>query len=136
MRADGPRVPNVRRAAYLARGYSTSRDVLATFLQAFDVDDGRVPCPERTKTVTASQGLFLMNSDEIQRATTSFAERLRKESGGDLAAAVNLGYRIALCRAPTPQERERSLAYLDNDPARLAGFAWLLVNLDEFIYLR
>jgi hypothetical protein len=28
------------------------------------------------------------------------------------------------------------LAYLENDPARLKNLAWLLFNLDEFIYVR
>ena len=62
----------------MTRGYSTSQDVLPTFLQAFDVDDGRVLCPQRTLTVTASQSLFMMNSREIERATAAFADRLRK----------------------------------------------------------
>ena len=31
---------------------------------------------------------------------------------------------------------DRALTYLENDPARLKGFAWLLFNLDEFIYIR
>jgi hypothetical protein len=125
-----------RRAAYMIRGYSTSRDVVPNFLQAFDVDDGRAPCPLRTQTVTAPQALFLMNSDVIDKATARFAERLRKESGGNLHTAIDLGYRIALARSPSPAEMERSLAYLDNDPARLKGFSWLLFNLDEFIYVR
>ena len=125
-----------RRAAYMIRGFSTSRDVMPNFLQAFDVDDGRVPCPLRTQTVTAPQGLFMMNSDEVERATAEFAERLQKESGGDLKAAVDLGYRMALARRPSPTESERALAYLDNDPARLKGLAWLLFNLDEFIYVQ
>ena len=43
-----------RRGAYMARGYSSSRDVTPNFLQAFDVD-GRAPCPMRTQTVTAPQ---------------------------------------------------------------------------------
>jgi Protein of unknown function (DUF1553)/Protein of unknown function (DUF1549) len=125
-----------RRAAYMIRGYSTSRDVVPTFLQAFDVDDGRAPCPLRTQTVTAPQALFLMNSDAIDQACVRFAARLRKESGGNLHTAIDLGYRIALARLPSPAEMERSLAYLENDPARLKGFAWLLFNLDEFIYVR
>ena len=37
----------------MIRGFSTSRDVVPNFLQAFDVDDGRMPCPLRTRTVTA-----------------------------------------------------------------------------------
>lgn len=123
-----------RRAAYITRGYSTSRDVMANFLQAFDVDDGRAPCPQRTQTVTATQSLFLMNSGEIDRAAARFAERLEEEEG--LAAAVDLGYRTALARKPSPREREQALAYLEGDPERLKGFAWLLFNLDEFIYVR
>lgn len=125
-----------RRGAYLIRGYSTSRDIMPNFLLAFDVDDGRAPCPLRTQTVTASQGLFMMNSDEVERATAAFADRLQKESNGDLRAAIDLGYRITLCRHPSSHESERLLAYLDNDASKLKGLAWLLFNLDEFIYLR
>ncbi len=29
----------------MIRGYATNRDVVPNFLQAFDVDDGRAPCP-------------------------------------------------------------------------------------------
>ncbi len=125
-----------RRAAFMIRGYSTSRDVVPVFLQAFDVDDGRVPCPLRTRTVTAPQALFLMNGDAVERATEKFAQRLKEVSGGDLTAAVDLAYRLAIARPPSPPERDRSLAYLDRDPARLKGLAWLLLNLDEFLYIR
>jgi hypothetical protein len=125
-----------RRSAYLIRGYSTSRDVVPNFLQAFDVDDGRAPCPLRTRTVTAPQSLFLMNSDEIDKAAAQFAERVKKDSGGDLPAAVGLAYRMALARPPSPGEQERALAYLAADAGRLKGLAWLLFNLDEFIYVR
>ncbi len=90
-----------RRAAYMIRGYSTSRDVMPNFLQAFDVDDGRAPCPLRTRTVAAPQSLFLMNSDTIAQATAKFAERLKKESRGDLDLAVDLAYRVTLTRPPS-----------------------------------
>jgi hypothetical protein len=125
-----------RRAAYLVRGYSSSRDVTPAFLQTFDVDDGRVPCPMRTQTVTAPQALFLMNSNEIENTSRDFAERLRNESKGDLKIAVELGYRISLGRPPTPAEESNALAYLQNDAGRLKQFSWLLFNLDEFIYVR
>jgi hypothetical protein len=125
-----------RRAAYMIRGFSSSRDVLPVFLQAFDVDDGRVPCPMRTQTVTAPQALFMMNSGEIDRACAKFAERLNKESNGALDAAVNLAYRTTLARPPSQAEARRALSFLENDPAKLKGFAWMLFNLDEFIYAR
>jgi hypothetical protein len=125
-----------RRGAYIVRGFSTSREIVPNFLQSFDVDDGRAPCPLRTQTVTAPQGLFLMNSPEIETASTLFAERLKKEAKGEISAAVDLGYRIALSRPPSPSEKDQALSYVANDPARLKNFAWLIFNLDEFIYLQ
>ncbi len=125
-----------RRGAYMVRGYSSSRDVTPNFLQAFDVDDGRAPCPMRTQTVTAPQALFLMNSPEMDKACADLASRLRKETKGDLPAAVDLAYRLALSRPPSIQERNQAVAYVENDPERLKPLSWLLFNLDEFIYVR
>ena len=125
-----------RRGAYMTRGFSTNSEVTPNFLQVFDVDDGRAPCPVRTQTVTAPQGLFMMNSEEIETASAKLAERLQKESGGDLKGAVDLGYRLTLGRPPAAVERDRALSYIQDDTARLKGFTWLLFNLDEFIYIR
>lgn len=122
-----------RRGAYMMRGYASNREVMPAFLQAFDADDGRAPCPMRTHTVTAPQALFLMNSDVIDQAATRFAERLHKT--GDLPTAVELAYRTALGRPPTPAESSRALAYLGGDPNRLRGLAWLMFNLDEFVFV-
>ena len=125
-----------RRGAYMIRGFSTSADVTPNFLKSFDVDDGQVSCPVRTQTVTAPQSLFLMNSDETEKASAKLAERLQKESSGNLSAAVDLGYRLTLARPPSASEKDRALSYIENDPARLKGFAWLLFNLDEFMFIR
>jgi hypothetical protein len=78
----------------------------------------------------------MMNSDEIETASTKFAERLSKESAGDFTAALDLGYRLTFSRPPSPAERDKALTYIESDPARLKGFAWLLFNLDEFIYVQ
>jgi hypothetical protein len=125
-----------RRGAYMVRGFAVNREVAPHFLPAFDADDGRTPCPVRTQTVTAPQALFLMNSEEVDKASACFGKRLCKETNGDLTSAVDLAYRIALARQPSVSERDRALKYLDNDPARLKGLAWLLFNCDEFIYVR
>jgi hypothetical protein len=125
-----------RRGAYVVRGYSASREVTPTFLQTFDVDDGRAPCPMRTQTVTAPQALFLMNSPEIDEASVQWADRLRTETKGDLGLAVELAYRTSLSRPPSAREKASALTLLGDDPARLDRLAWLLFNLDEFIYVR
>jgi len=125
-----------RRAAYLARGYLASTNAMPDYLQSFDAEDGRMVCPRRNQTVTAPQALFMMNNELVEDASVRFAERLRKESNGDLAAAVTLGFRIALGRLPSDNERAKALDYVRGDPDRFQGFAWLLFNLDEFLYVR
>ena len=88
----------------MIRGYSTSRDVVPNFLQAFDVDDGRVPCPVRTQTVTAPQALFLMNSDEIDGASRPVR---RAAQARNRAATLTGGGRPRLPdrRWPAPRRR-------------------------------
>jgi len=72
----------------------------------------------------------------VESASAQLAERLRKERGGDLPAAVDLGYRLTVARPPSSAEKDRALTYLAGDAGRLKGFAWLLFNLDEFIYVK
>lgn len=125
-----------RRAIYIARGYIPSTDVMPTFLQAFDVDDGRTPCPMRGQTVTAPQALFTMNNELIETESARLASRVLTDASGDIGAAVRLAYQNTIGRTPTSTELERALRYVGNDPGRLKGLAWLLFNLDEFIYAR
>ncbi len=125
-----------RRGAYIVRGYSASREVTPNFLQSFDVDDGRAPCPLRTRTVTAPQALFLMNSPDVDRASRQWADRLRAESKDDLVGAVERAYRQSLARPPSPGEREEALSLLAGNASRLDRLTWLLFNLDEFLYVR
>jgi Protein of unknown function (DUF1553)/Protein of unknown function (DUF1549) len=133
---DTPATPKLRRGVYIQRGYHQSQDVMPNFLLAFDVDDGRTACPERTRTVTAPQSLFLMNDKIVTDAAAKFADRLRKESDGNLPQAIDLGYRIALARPPSSKEKDAALSYVNGDAAQLKGFTWLLFNLDEFSYAR
>lgn len=125
-----------RRGIYMARGFIPSTDVMANFLLSFDVDDGRSPCPVRGQTVAAPQALFSMNDRVIQAETAKLAERMLHESFGDLRSAVNLAYRTTLTRGPTPSELDRALTFMDGKPERMRKLAWLLFNLDEFIYVR
>jgi hypothetical protein len=125
-----------RRGAYLIRGYIPSTDVMNNFLTSFDVDDGRTPCPIRTQTVTAPQALFTMNSDLVEQESEKLAALTLKEADGDLHAAIAAAYQRTLGRKPSGSELDYGLTYIENDPARMKELAWLLLNLDEFIYVR
>ena len=126
-----------RRAAYMMRGFRSSADITPDFLTTFDAEDGRATCPRRNQTVTAPQALFMMNNELLEDASACFAERLQQAAGGaECAPLVTAGFRTALGRSPTESERVKALEYIDNQPERIKGFAWLLLNLDEFMYLR
>jgi hypothetical protein len=125
-----------RRGIYLMRGYIPSTDVMNNFLTSFDVDDGRTPCPIRTQTVTAPQALFTMNSELVEKEADKLAALVLKENSGDVQAAVGAAYRRTLGRKPSATERDYALTYINNDPSRLKELAWLLFNLDEFLYVR
>jgi hypothetical protein len=125
-----------RRGMYIVRGYIPSTDVMNNFLTAFDVDDGRVPCPIRTQTVTAPQALFTMNNDLIQKESAKLGEKVLEESKGDLREAITLAYRETLGRPPSGQEMDGALTYIGDQHNRVAELGWLLFNLDEFIYVR
>ena len=125
-----------RRGVYMVRGYIPSTDVMNNFLTSFDVDDGRTPCPVRTQTVTAPQALYTMNGDLVEKESEKLAALVLKESAGDVRAAVTAAYRRTLGRKPSATELDYSLTYIANDPARMKELAWLLFNLDEFLYVR
>ena len=125
-----------RRGIYIARGYLPDKDVMPNFLAAFDADDGRVPCPMRGQTVTAPQSLYLMNNELIAKESAKLARRVLTQSAGNLPLAVNLAYRATLGRPPSGPETQRALEYIENKPSRMNGFAWMLFNLDEFVYVR
>lgn len=123
-----------RRGAYMTRGFIPSTEVMAHFLQSFDVDDGRTPCPVRTETITAPQTLFTMNDKLVEQASAQLAARAGKEP--DLASAIRRAYRETLGRPPSSVELDRALSFTANDPARLKAVTWLLYNLDEFLFVK
>ncbi len=123
-----------RRGIYMTRGFVPSTEVMANFLQAFDVDDGRVPCPIRTQTVTAPQALFSMNDNLVEQASAKLAIRLASES--DLRTSVQRAYRETIGRPPSAVELDKALSYVENNPSKLKDLVWLLFNLDEFLFIR
>lgn len=122
-----------RRAIYMGRGNDLSMNMMPAYLSTFDAESGHLTCARRQRTITAPQVLFLMNNELTNEASKKLAERMR--AAGDLRAAVNEGYRITLGRPPSNAERDHALSYTGSDPARLQGFAWMLLNLSEFVFL-
>ena len=59
---------------------------------------------------------------------------MREAAPGDAAKQVDRAYEIALSRAPTAQERKVAVDFLGQH--QLEDFAHVILNLNEFLYLR
>jgi hypothetical protein len=127
----------VRRGAYMLRGYQESREVTPEFLRLFDVEDGRLPCPVRERSVTAPQSLWLLNASRVEVAARKVAKICWSESDSDPREAINQVYRHLLGRSPTEQEQTAAGEFLRDsaDPERLAELCHVVLNLDEFLYV-
>jgi len=75
-----------------------------------------------------------MNNNFVLTEANYFAERLRREAGDDARAQVERAYRLALARAPTAFEQEKTLEFIRSGPDGLVEFCHALFNLNEFVY--
>lgn len=106
-----PQVASNRRSIYLP----IRRNDLPDLLQVFDFGDPHAVFGKRHVTTTATQALFMMNSDFIQEQSRHFAERLLNEQGTD-AERVNAAYEHAFGRPASATETERALGFIHSFP--------------------
>ncbi len=103
-----------RRSIYL----QTRRTRPVSFLTAFDAPVMTVNCDRRQPTTGAPQALMLMNSDFILKQAGYFAERLRKETPGDLPQQVSRAWQLAYTRLVRHDELEAALRFVRSQQDR------------------
>ncbi len=139
------------------------RNLRYPMFEAFDMPDTHESCSRRSTTTTAPQALVLMNSKQVLESAQAFAGQLLEQAGADRKAQINLAYRLAYSRLPTPAERDTVLTFFATHkpileeriaenkplalPARgadgkdkaeagtLVDFCHMLLNTNEFVYL-
>jgi hypothetical protein len=114
-----------RRSVYVYR----KRGLPFPFFEVFDLPDQNVSCGRRNVSTVPTQALTLLNNEFVLRQAHLLAERVR--GSADPVEAV---YELALSRPPSSEERELAAAFLSRQP--LADFAHVLLNLNEFLYIR
>jgi len=83
-----------------------------------------------------------MNSPLVEQTSLEFGGRLLKEAKEDLDKAIELGFALALSRAPSEKEKKAVLSLVkdckgcESGSQGLEKLGWVLVNLDEFIFIR
>jgi hypothetical protein len=135
---DGPDV--WRRSVYVYR----KRGMPFPMFDVFDLPDQNVSCNRRYTSTVPTQALVLLNDEFVLRQAHFFADRITTEAGSDPQAQVVRGYLVALGREPDKEELRLNLDFLlsqgqfhdGNALAALTDLAHVLLNLNEFVYVR
>jgi hypothetical protein len=84
-------------------------------------------------TTTPIQSLALLNNSFILRMADRFAERIRREAGGESAQQVAAAYRLAYTRPPNDEELARADRFVTRHG--LPALCRVLLNSNEFLYV-
>jgi hypothetical protein len=128
-----------RRSVYVY----VKRSLLVPVLSQHDQADTDTSCPVRYTTTVPTQALGMLNGEFSNEQAVAFAERLRKESPGDVAAQVRRAIRLTTNRQPSDEEVNKDVAFVRNlqakygltDGAAMRQYCLLALNTNEFIYL-
>jgi mono/diheme cytochrome c family protein len=135
-----------RRSLYvLAR-----RNYHLSMLNVFDQPAMSTNCPQRQQSAVVLQSLAMLNDDFVREQASQFARRVRSAGESDAAAQIELAFRIALGRMPSPHEAAWSQDLLARQAAELAAtslsaeavaeqslahLCHMLLNTNEFLYI-
>ncbi|MEO7649659.1 MAG: PSD1 and planctomycete cytochrome C domain-containing protein [Bryobacteraceae bacterium] len=125
---DGPKV--WRRSVYVYR----KRGLPFPMFEVFDLPDQNISCGRRNVSTVPTQALTLLNNEFVLKQARHFAGRVKEAAPGDASQRVDLAYRIALTRTPSDKERDMALEFLKTQS--FEDFAHVLLNLNEFLYVR
>lgn len=118
-----------RRGVYVYR----RRSLPYPMFDAFDHPDMNVTAGARNVSTVPTQALTLLNNPFVLSQAQQLADRVSREAGGTYAQ-IDLAYRIALARPAA--EAEIGIAMDLIKKQSLVSFTHVLLNLDEFMYMR
>jgi hypothetical protein len=124
---DGPAA--WRRGVYVYRRRSLPYPMFDTF----DHPDMNVTAGARNVSTVPTQALTLLNNPFVLDQARWLADRVSREAS-DPYAQIDLAYRIALARPAAEAEIAVAMDLIRKQS--LAAFAHVLLNLDEFMYMR
>jgi hypothetical protein len=118
-----------RRGVYVYQRRSLPYPMFDTF----DHPDMNVTAGARHVSTVPTQALTLLNNPFVLSEAAFFAARIRQQAS-EPASQVDLAYRIALARPATKEEIAIGTRLIASQS--LDSFAHVVMNLDEFLYIR
>ena len=122
--SDGPEL--YRRAVYTFWRRVCTYPAFATF----DAPSREVCTSRRPRTDTPLQALAALNESTLLEAARVFAQRILREGGPTPARQLEFAFRACLARPPTQPERERLLAFYEQ---QLRSFEHAAASASELI---
>jgi hypothetical protein len=125
---DGPKV--WRRSVYVYR----KRGLPFPMFEAFDLPDQNLSCGRRNISTVPTQALMLLNDEWVLKQAKLFANEVSEAAKNDVNREVDLAYELALSRKPDQEERAAAAEILAKH--KLVDLTHVLLNLNEFLYMR
>jgi hypothetical protein len=119
-----------RRSVYVYR----KRGLPFPLFEVFDLPDQNITCSRRNVSTVPTQALTLLNDDFVLRQAQLFADRIQEAAPRDIEAQIRATYTIALSRPPTDDEMRLALDFLKKQ--KMVDLAHVILNLNEFVYMR
>lgn len=104
-----------RRSVYI----HVKRSLIVPMFELMDLPDTTTPCEQRNISTIPTQALTLLNSDFMNDEAENFANRLISEAGSDPRAQIELTYWLALSRAPSEEDLNLGLEFLNKQIEKL-----------------
>ncbi|MGH7172104.1 MAG: PSD1 and planctomycete cytochrome C domain-containing protein [Gemmataceae bacterium] len=128
-----------RRSIYV----HVKRSLLTPILESFDTAETDRSTAVRFVTTQPTQALALLNGEFVHKQAGLFAERVRREAGGERDKQVRLALTLATTRPPRDAEVRRGVELIDGlktkgdvrTEAALQYFCLVVLNLNEFVYV-
>ena len=125
-------VESNRRSVYV----HIKRSLQVPILSVHDQADTDSSCPVRYTTTVPTQALGMLNGEFSNEQAAALAERLRRETPGDLDAQVRRAIRLTTGRTPKDDEVRQDVAFVRSfQRDGLKRYCLLALNANEFIYL-
>ena len=110
-----------------------ARSVKPELLGEFDCPETSLPAPKRITTTSPLQALTLLNSRFVVDQASSFAARVKTESGKEESGFVEAAWRRAYLREPSASEKRSATEFLTRHGPEALGRA--ILNSNEFLYV-
>lgn len=104
-----------RRSVYI----HVKRSLIVPMFELLDLPDSTTPCEQRNVSTIPTQALTLLNSEFLNEEADHLAERLEKEAGSDIRGEIERGYWLALSRAPSEEEVNLAVEFLEKQAKKL-----------------